>query len=51
MLLDLHGVNRFYGPIHALNDVSLSIKKSSIGLLARCFFKGTGRHPKNSPDR
>jgi ABC-2 type transport system ATP-binding protein len=33
MLLDLHGVNRFYGPIHALNDVTLSIEKSSIGLL------------------
>ena len=33
MLLDLNGVDRFYGPIHALNEVSLRIERGSIGLL------------------
>lgn len=33
MLLDLQGVNRFYGPIHALDNVALTIKRGSIGLL------------------
>jgi ABC-2 type transport system ATP-binding protein len=33
MLLDLHGVNRFYGKVHALKDVSLSVGDGSVGLL------------------
>lgn len=33
MLLDLHGVNRFFGSIQALDEVSLTFDKGSIGLL------------------
>jgi ABC-2 type transport system ATP-binding protein len=33
MLLDLHGVNRFYGKVHALKDVSLSLAEGSVGLV------------------
>jgi ABC-2 type transport system ATP-binding protein len=33
MLLDLQGVNRFYGAIHALNDINLSLEEGSVGLL------------------
>jgi ABC-2 type transport system ATP-binding protein len=33
MLLDLHGVNRFFGKIHALDEVSINIAKGTIGLL------------------
>ncbi|MCC6747674.1 MAG: ABC transporter ATP-binding protein [Deltaproteobacteria bacterium] len=33
MLLELDGVNKFYGPVHALRDVSLRLAPGSIGLL------------------
>jgi ABC-2 type transport system ATP-binding protein len=33
MLLDLQAVNRFYGRVHALKDVSLTLSEGSIGLL------------------
>ncbi len=33
MLLELEGVHRYYGTVHALDDVTLSVGKGSIGLL------------------